>query len=299
MSGPVAEKEMFEACPGLSPDERDVYLAELRLRDGEKERRVRRLLEAHDKAENAEFRTPLEKCLEEPTRIGPYRILKVLGEGGMGVVYEAEQTEPVTRRVALKLIRSGLDSQQIVARFEAERQALAVMDHPNIARVLDAGTTAEGRPFFVMELVEGVSLTDYCDRHRLSLRRRLELFLALCQAVQHAHQKGVIHRDLKPSNVLIVSRDGRPAPKIIDFGIAKALDQASTAALVTQQGTTLGTPAYMSPEQAEMNRLDVDTRSDIDSLGVMLYELLVGTLPLDPKELGLPGFMARLTRLDG
>jgi eukaryotic-like serine/threonine-protein kinase len=298
MSKPVREREIFEVCLGLNPEERDARIADACRHDPELGHRVRRLLEAHDKAEETSFRAPFERGLEEPSRIGPYRILRVLGEGGMGVVYEAEQTEPVVRRVALKLIQSGLDSRQVVARFEAERQALAVMEHPNIARVLDAGTTAEGRPFFVMELVDGVSLTDYCDRHRLPLRQRLELFLPLCLAVQHAHQKGVIHRDLKPSNVLIVSQDGRPAPKIIDFGIAKALDQASVASVVTQQGAALGTPAYMSPEQAEVSRLDVDTRSDIFSLGVMLYELLVGTLPVDPREVGLPGFLSQLTRND-
>ncbi|MCG8468530.1 MAG: serine/threonine-protein kinase [Gemmatimonadetes bacterium] len=215
-------------------------------------------------------------------RIGPYKILQTLGEGGMGVVYEAEQLEPVRRRVALKVIRLGMDTKQIVARFEIERQALAVMDHPNIARVLDAGVTEDGRPYFVMELVKGTPLTEYCDTHKLGTRERLDLFTHVCGAVQHAHQKGVIHRDLKPSNVLITSPDGTPVPKVIDFGIAKAVGYELTdRTLITQLGQMIGTPDYMSPEQAEMSGLDVDTRTDIYSLGVMLYELLVGTVPLN------------------
>ena len=236
---------------------------------------------------------------DTPERIGPYRILQTLGEGGMGVVYVAEQTEPVRRRVALKIMKLGMDTKQIVARFEAERQALAVMEHPNIARVLDGGATETGRPYFVMELVRGVPLTGYCDMHRLSTRERLALFVPVCQAVQHAHQKGVIHRDLKPSNVLVAVQDDRPVPKVIDFGIAKAVAQPLTErTLVTDYGTAIGTPAYMSPEQAEMSGLDVDTRTDIYSLGVMLYELLVGRLPLDPAELGMPVFLAQLVMRD-
>jgi tetratricopeptide (TPR) repeat protein/tRNA A-37 threonylcarbamoyl transferase component Bud32 len=232
---------------------------------------------------------------EHSERIGPYRILQVLGEGGMGVVYEAEQTAPVRRRVALKVMKVGMDTREVVARFEAERQALAVMSHPGIAKVLDAGASETGRPYFAMELVKGVPITEYCDTRKLGTRERLELFRSVCQAVQHAHQKGVIHRDLKPSNVLISEADGRPAAKIIDFGIAKAIGQHLTdKTLVTSYGQAMGTPAYMSPEQAEMSGLDVDTRADIYSLGVMLYELLVGELPLDPQEVGLPGFIAQL-----
>ena len=232
---------------------------------------------------------------ETPERIGPYRILQVLGEGGMGVVYVAEQTEPVRRRVALKIMKAGMDTKQVVARFEAERQALAVMEHPNIAKVLDGGASETGRPYFVMELVRGVPLTEYCDMHRLSTRDRLTLFISVCHAVQHAHQKGVIHRDLKPSNVLVALQDDRPVPKVIDFGIAKAVSQRLTErTLVTEYGQAIGTPAYMSPEQAEMSGLDVDTRTDIYSLGVMLYELLVGRLPIDPAELGMPAFLAQL-----
>jgi serine/threonine protein kinase/tetratricopeptide (TPR) repeat protein len=232
---------------------------------------------------------------EHPERIGPYRLLQVLGEGGMGVVYEAEQTEPVRRRVALKVMKAGMDTKDVVARFEAERQALAVMEHPNIARVLDAGASAEGRPFFVMEHVRGVPINEYCDAHRLLTRERLELFLLICEAVQHAHQKGVIHRDLKPSNVLVTDQGGHRIPKIIDFGIAKATGQRLTdKTLVTSFGQAMGTLAYMSPEQAEMSGLDVDTRTDVYSIGVMLYELLVGRLPLDPEEIGQPAFIARL-----
>jgi tetratricopeptide (TPR) repeat protein/tRNA A-37 threonylcarbamoyl transferase component Bud32 len=230
-----------------------------------------------------------------PTRIGPYRILQVIGEGGMGIVYAAAQVEPVRRRVAVKMMKVGMDTKEVVARFEAERQALAVMDHPGIARVLDVGATEAGRPYFAMEYVPGVPLNEYCDQHKLGTAERVQLFISICQAVQHAHQKGVIHRDLKPSNVLVTEQDGRPAPKIIDFGIAKAISQHLTdRTLVTAFGIAIGTPAYMSPEQAEMSGLDVDTRTDIYSLGVMLYELLVGQLPTDPKEHGLPGFIARL-----
>lgn len=234
-----------------------------------------------------------------PDRIGPFKILQVLGEGGMGIVYEAEQTAPVRRRVALKIIKVGMDTKEVVARFEAERQALAVMDHPNIAKVLDAGATDTGRPYFVMELVHGVKLTEYCDANHLSVHERLELFATVCQAIQHAHQKGVIHRDLKPSNVLVSERDGVASPKIIDFGVAKAMGYHLTdRTLVTTHGTAIGTPAYMSPEQAEMSQLDVDTRTDIYALGVMLYELLVGKLPLDPTDIGMPAFIAKLVLRD-
>src|SRR5438477_9928037 len=217
----------------------------------------------------------------------------------MGTVYMAEQTHPVQRKVALKVIKAGMDSHHVIARFEAERQALAMMDHVNIARVLDAGATAAGRPYFVMELVHGVPITRYCDDNRLTPRQRLELFIPVCLAVQHAHQKGIIHRDLKPSNILVTLFDGNPVPKVIDFGIAKATNQALTQrTLFTQTGSLIGTPEYMSPEQAMTNGLDVDTRTDIYALGVILYELLVGSLPFDPNTLragGLDG-IARMIK---
>ena len=209
------------------------------------------------------------------TQIGPYKLLQEIGEGGMGVVYMAEQAQPVRRTVALKIIKPGMDTRQVIARFEAERQALALMDHPNIAKVLDAGTTSTGRPYFVMELVKGLPITRYCDESHATLVERLQLFVSVCQAVQHAHQKGVIHRDLKPSNVMIALYDGRPVPKVIDFGVAKATGPKLTErTLFTEFGAVIGTLEYMSPEQAELNQLDVDTRSDVYSLGVLLYELL-------------------------
>jgi serine/threonine protein kinase/Flp pilus assembly protein TadD len=222
--------------------------------------------------------------------IGRYRLLQEIGQGGFGVVYMAQQQEPVKRRVALKIVKLGMDTKQVVARFEAERQALALMEHPNIAKMLDAGATDTGRPYFVMELVKGIRITDYCDQNHLSLRERLDLFVQVCRAVQHAHQKGIIHRDLKPSNILVTLHDGVPVPKIIDFGIAKAtLQELTEQTVFTQFGQFIGTPAYMSPEQAEMSGLDVDTRSDIYSLGVLLYELLTGKTPFDPKELMAAG----------
>jgi eukaryotic-like serine/threonine-protein kinase len=218
------------------------------------------------------------------TVIGPYKLLEQIGVGGFGLVFVAQQEDPVRRKVALKVIKPGMDSREVVARFEAERQALALMDHPNIARVLDGGTTSSGRPYFVMELVHGIPITDYCDRQHLGPRERLELFVSVCHAVQHAHQKGIIHRDIKPSNVLVAEHDGRPNVKVIDFGVAKALYQPLTEKTIhTQFAQMIGTPLYMSPEQAEMGGLDIDTRSDIYSLGVLLYELLTGTTPIDRK----------------
>ncbi len=229
--------------------------------------------------------------ISERTRVGSYVILEKLGEGGMGTVYLAEQTEPVKRRVALKVIKHGMDSAQVVARFEAERQALALMDHPAIAKMYEAGTTPDGRPYFAMEYVRGVPITEHCDRQKLSNPQRLDLFLQVCDGVQHAHQKAVIHRDLKPSNVLIGIQDGRPEVKIIDFGVAKAVAQRLTErTLHTELGVMIGTPEYMSPEQAEMTGQDVDTRSDVYSLGVILYQLLVGALPFASKDLREAGF---------
>jgi serine/threonine protein kinase len=215
---------------------------------------------------------------------GRYTLVEIIGQGGMGSVYRAEQTEPVKRPVALKLIKGGSDSKAVLARFDAERQALALMDHPNIARVYDGGTTAHGQPFFVMELVQGVPLTAFCDQKRLSVRARLDLFVQMCQAVQHAHQKGIIHRDLKPGNVLVTEVDGRPTPKVIDFGVAKATEVRLTDLSYADTGAIVGTPAYMSPEQADPSAMDIDTRTDVYALGVMLYELLVGSPPIDARQ---------------
>lgn len=223
--------------------------------------------------------------------IGRYKLLEKLGEGGFGTVWAAEQREPVKRRVALKIIKLGMDTKQVVARFEAERQALALMDHPNIAKVLDAGATETGRPYFVMELVKGIPITTYCDQEAKATQDRLELFIKVCQAIQHAHQKGIIHRDIKPSNILVTLHDGVPVPKVIDFGIAEATQQELTELTIyTQHHQFIGTPAYMSPEQAEMSGLDIDTRSDIYSLGVLLYELLTGSTPFEATELMASGF---------
>ena len=215
---------------------------------------------------------------------GRYTLRQILGEGGMGTVYRADQTEPVKRQIALKVIKIGMDSRTVLARFNAERQALALMDHPNIARVFDGGTTDAGQPFFVMELVQGVPITAYCDSKRLPVNARLELFVAVCQAVQHAHQKGIIHRDLKPSNVMVTEVDGRPTPKVIDFGVAKATEFDLTDQSLGDTGAIVGTPTYMSPEQADPTSMDIDTRTDVYALGVILYELLAGSPPLDPSQ---------------
>lgn len=240
-----------------------------------------------------------DELQSELRQIGPYRLLEQIGEGGMGEVWLAEQTEPVKRRVAVKVIKRGMDTKNFIARFEAERQALAMMDHPTIARVLDAGETTDGRPYLVMEYIQGDPITKYCDTQRLSTADRLKLFIQVCAGVQHAHQKAIIHRDIKPSNVLVAIQDGKPVPKIIDFGVAKALAQPLTdKTMFTEFGQVIGTPAYMSPEQAEMTGLNVDTRTDIYSLGVLLYQLLVGVLPFDPAELREAGYseMIRVIR---
>jgi serine/threonine protein kinase len=237
-----------------------------------------------------EFLTELPAEESLGTLIGRYRVLQKIGEGGFGAVYLAEQKEPVRRRVALKIIKLGMDTRQVVGRFEAERQALALMDHPHIAKVLDAGATGTGRPYFAMELVQGIPITQYCDENNVPMVRRLTLFMQVCQAIQHAHQKGIIHRDIKPSNVLVTVDGGPPVSKVIDFGIAKATQGELTDKTVfTQLQQFIGTPAYMSPEQAEMSVLGIDTRSDIYSLGVLLYELVVGQTPFDTKELLQPG----------
>jgi len=229
------------------------------------------------------------------TAIGRYLLLQRIGEGGMGEVWLAEQKEPVRRRVALKLVKAGMNTREVMARFESERQALALMDHPAIAKVFDAGSTPLGAPYFVMEYVAGVPITAYCDNHRLSTRERLELFMRVCEGVQHAHQKAIIHRDLKPSNILVTEVDGKPAPKIIDFGVAKALTQRlSGEAMFTCVGSMIGTPEYMSPEQASSSGEDIDTRADVYSLGVIFYELLAGVPPLDLRRGALEEFLRKL-----
>ncbi len=316
-----AEEILQAAVEKKTPAERAAFLDGACGPDAELRARVEGLLQAHEAAgsflEQPLFESPPTSAeslgLEKPgTVIGPYKLLQQIGEGGMGTVFMAEQTEPVKRKVALKVIKPGMDSKQIIARFEAERQALAMMDHVNIARVFDGGSTggsrqkAEGsqeadgsslpsascllpsdaRPYFVMELVHGVPITKYCDDNQLTPRERLELFVPVCQAIQHAHQKGIIHRDIKPSNVMVTLYDGKPVPKVIDFGIAKALEQPLTDKTVfTAFEQFIGTPAYMSPEQAGLSGLDIDTRSDIYSLGVLLYELLTGRTPFESKEL--------------
>ena len=279
--------ELLNQVPPAQWDERldEVAGTDVALRD-----RVRALLAAHANpgsflqrpaVEEVTFTSDVDLDSELPSAvIDRYTLIEPIGEGGFGVVYLAEQKEPLKRQVALKVIKPGMDSKQVISRFEAERQALAMMDHPNIAKVLDAGTTKSGRPYFVMEVVKGVPITDYCDRCQLTIRERLELFSDVCSAVQHAHQKGVIHRDLKPSNVLVAMIDGKHAPKVIDFGVAKAIGQKlTTHSLHTGFSQMIGTPAYMSPEQAELRPIDIDTRSDVYSLGVLLYELLTGTTP--------------------
>ncbi len=291
------QEELFERALALPADERAAWLLHACGPDVPLRKRVESLLRAHEQAQSfmeavprdlETERTPAETAAEEQPgdRIGRYKILQKIGEGGCGIVYMAEQEESVRRRVALKVIKLGMDTKAVIARFEAERQALARMEHPNIARVLDAGATAAGRPFFVMELVRGLRITDYCDQNNLSTEQRLDLFVKVCQAIQHAHQKGVIHRDIKPSNILVTLHDGAPVPKVIDFGIAKATQGRLTdQTLFTAFEQFIGTPAYVSPEQAEMSGLDIDTRSDIYSLGVLLYELLAGRTPFDTQEL--------------
>jgi len=311
----VNEESVFSAAiEKTSREERAEFLDQACAGDAQLRAAVDALLDAHDHPDSA-LEPPagivtsaydMPPIAERPGQtIGRYKLLEEIVEGGMGVVYMAEQREPVSRKVALKIIKPGMDSRQVVARFEAERQALAMMDHPNIARVLDGGTTepplapagrgvggeGAGRPYFVMELVRGIPLSEYCDQNQLTTRERLELFLQVCQAVQHAHQKGIIHRDLKPAHVLVTLYDGVPVPKIIDFGIAKALQGRLTEkTLFTSCRMMIGTPLYMSPEQAEMSGLDVDTRSDIYSLGVLLYELLTGSTPFDKERVREAGY---------
>jgi serine/threonine protein kinase len=288
-------ESLFAAAVELPPEARTAFLDRECGNDQALRNRLVALLHAHDRSGQPIDQPP--NCGLERTGAfmpsfgvpgmviaGRYKLLELIGEGGMGAVWAAEQIEPVKRKVALKLIKAGMDSKNVLARFEAERQALAVMDHPNIAKVLDGGLTEHGRPFFVMEYVKGIAITEYCDEARLNVSERLVLFTQVCSAVQHAHQKGIIHRDLKPSNILVAPYDDKPVPKVIDFGLAKAMHQSLTELTIhTAHETVLGTPLYMSPEQAQLNNLDVDTRSDIYSLGVLLYELLTGTTPLEKK----------------
>src|SRR6266446_2907539 len=292
----MTEETIFAAALALPPEQRTACLDQACGGDADLRQRVETLLNAH--AAGAFLEEPAAPVAshtlqifppvsERPgDRIGRYKLLQQIGEGGCGVVYMAEQDEPVQRRVALKVIKLGMDTKQVIARFEAERQALALMDHPNIAKVLDGGATQTGRPYFVMELVRGIKITEFCDHNNLPTRERLDLFMQVCRAIQHAHQKGIIHRDIKPSNILVTINDGVPVPKVIDFGIAKATQGRLTdKTLFTAFEQFIGTPAYMSPEQAVMTSLDIDTRSDIYSLGVLLYELLTGKTPFDSKEL--------------
>jgi Protein kinase domain len=294
------EQALFaEALQCATPEARAAYLDGACGTDTALRRRVETLLRAAESAGDFLEEPPtglaagngstlvVTGLSEKPgDRIGRYKLLQQIGEGGCGVVYMAEQEEPVRRRVALKVIKLGMDTKSVIVRFEAERQALALMEHPNIAKVFDAGATDTGRPYFVMELVRGIKITDYCDEHKVSTEERLKLFILVCQAIQHAHQKGIIHRDIKPSNILVTVNDGVPVPKVIDFGIAKATQGRLTdQTLFTAFEQFIGTPAYMSPEQAVMTSLDIDTRSDIYSLGVLLYELLTGRTPFDQKEL--------------
>jgi serine/threonine protein kinase len=292
------QKQLFEEASRLKPEQRQAYLTEARAADPELRETVDALLRGDDEngdtvaevVRAAASETVSASTAALPDQIGDYRILRKIGEGGMGEVYLAEQEKP-RRQVALKVIRRGMDTQQIIARFESERQALALMNHPNIARVFDAGETPRGRPYFLMEYVRGVTITDYCDQHRLSTVDRLKLFIDVCQGVQHAHHKAIIHRDLKPTNILVTIQNDRPIPKIIDFGVAKATNQHLTErTLHTELGQLIGTPEYMSPEQAEMTGLDIDTRTDVYSLGVVLYELLAGMLPFESEKLRKAGF---------
>jgi tetratricopeptide (TPR) repeat protein len=323
MSDPFNDdvRRLFDRALGVAPAERTAWLDEACAGDDRLRTRVQALLAAADAAEHDRFLADLTADATPPASghggiatdlgwtsdqderpgatIDRYKLLQPIGEGGFGVVWMAEQREPVKRRVALKIIKLGMDTRQVIARFEAERQALAMMDHPNIAKVHDAGTTATGRPYFVMEYIRGVPILEYCDTERTDTRGRLDLFTQVCNAIQHAHQKGIIHRDIKPANVLVTMHDGVPVPKVIDFGIAKATNTELTQrTLFTEHRQMIGTPAYMSPEQAEMSGLDIDTRADIYSLGVLLYELLTGTTPFDGRSLLEAGFgeMMRIIR---
>jgi serine/threonine protein kinase/tetratricopeptide (TPR) repeat protein len=307
----IDEKAIFNTARRIDSREAQAsYLRQVCGTDADALRRLVELLQVHEQEQSflespavaVENSPTIDRPMERPgTLIGPYKLLQQIGEGGFGIVFLAEQLQPVRRRVAVKVIRPGMDTRQVIARFEAERQALAVMDHANIARVLDAGATESGRPYFVMELVRGIAITDYCDENSLSVRERLELFATVCQAIQHAHTKGIIHRDIKPTNVLITRQDGQAVVKVIDFGVAKAMGQQLTEkTLFTEFAQMIGTPLYMSPEQAELSSIDIDTRSDIYSLGVLLYELLTGSTPVSMEQLKHAAFdeIRRIIRED-
>ena len=275
----MTAREIVVAALTKDSAERDEFVRQLCAFDYVLLKEVQALLRA-DTALTALIAADFAESVSGAT-VGAYKLIRQLGEGGMGVVFHAQQSHPIRRDVALKIIKPGMDSRQVIARFESERQALAMMDHPHIARVFDAGATLAGRPYFAMELVDGVPITRYCDTKRLSVNERIELFIPVCQAIQHAHQKGIIHRDIKPSNILVAEPDGQRSAKVIDFGLAKALGhQLNDSTIITNLGAVIGTLEYMSPEQAELTRHDVDTRADVYSLGAVLYELLTGTAPL-------------------
>jgi eukaryotic-like serine/threonine-protein kinase len=295
---------LFEAAVSLDPGQRSAFLDRACGDEGSLRQEVEELLHV-DAAAGSFLRDPVfhqptpDETYGSRTTIGPYHLLELIGQGGMGEVWLAEQRQPVRRRVAIKLIKLGMDTREVMARFESERQALALMDHPAIAKVFDAGSTPEGRPYFVMEYVPGLPITDYCDKHRLTIRQRLELFIRVCDGVQHAHQKAIIHRDLKPSNILVCETDGKPVPRIIDFGVSKAISQTLTAKTVyTRIGTLVGTLGYISPEQANSDGEDIDTRTDVYSLGAVLYELLSGALPFDLRKAAYDEVVRRLREED-